>query len=74
MLLKEKIEKYQIKKAQNFKTEWTALAGELRDIFQRNCFWIPRLYEMWKIRQALKVTQEKSPGNFAYFLGVLRKI
>jgi hypothetical protein len=71
--IKNNIERYKIPQKQ-FKYEWTALAHELTKVFKQNCYWIPHKFEMWKIRQALKVTQKEQPDNFKYFLGVIRKI
>lgn len=68
---------YKIKKSKTNKKEtWYGdLGKEMSEYFGTNCYWLPRRYEQWRLREKFKAVQnledKKLRHNFAYFMGML---
>ena len=49
---------------------------EMSDYFGTNCYWLPRKFPQWKLREKFKAIQQledkKLQKSFAYFMGMLR--
>ena len=74
-LIKENISEYRIPESRrNFNAEWEVLADEMTTYFGKNCYWIFRRKEDWKIRNAFQICRIKGIRSLSYLMGILKKL